>query len=64
MSSITRRRVLGVAAGAAGAAAGLALAGSAVADGPRTAAPAARPAPATVEGGYQGPRRPGGPAPG
>ncbi|MFE9740467.1 tyrosinase cofactor [Streptomyces sp. NPDC006477] len=61
MSSITRRRALGVAAGAAGAAAGLALAHSAVAATPRAAtAPAAGPAPAAFDEVYQGRRIRGG----
>ncbi|MBX9421561.1 MULTISPECIES: apotyrosinase chaperone MelC1 [Streptomyces] len=61
MSSITRRRALGVAAGAAGAAAGLALTHSAVAAVPRAAtAPAAGPAPAAFDEVYQGRRIRGG----
>ncbi|MFI2739240.1 tyrosinase cofactor [Streptomyces sp. NPDC018711] len=59
MSSITRRRALGVAAGAAGAAAGLALAGQAAA-APRAAATPA--APASFDEVYQGRRIKGGPS--
>ncbi|MFF0425038.1 tyrosinase cofactor [Streptomyces sp. NPDC021012] len=59
MSSITRRRALGVAAGAAGAAAGLALAGQAVA-APRAAATPA--APDSFDEVYQGRRIKGGPS--
>ncbi|MER7518316.1 apotyrosinase chaperone MelC1 [Streptomyces sp. NPDC126499] len=64
MSSITRRKALGVAAGAAaGAAAGLALAGQATAATARTAAPAAGPAaPGSFDEVYQGRRIKGGPA--
>ncbi|MGW8363358.1 apotyrosinase chaperone MelC1 [Streptomyces wedmorensis] len=60
MSSITRRRALGVAAGAAGAAAGLAAAGSATAAAPR--ATAAEPVPASFDEVYQGRRIKGGPS--
>ncbi|MFG2867336.1 tyrosinase cofactor [Streptomyces sp. NPDC048338] len=56
MSSITRRRVLGVAAGAA--ASGIALAGSAAAA--PGAAPTAVPAPASFDEVYQGRRIKGG----
>ncbi|MFH8841739.1 tyrosinase cofactor [Streptomyces sp. NPDC017868] len=59
MSSITRRRALGVAAGAAGAAAGLALAGQAAA-APRAAATPA--APDSFDEVYQGRRIKGGPS--
>ncbi|MFJ9809244.1 tyrosinase cofactor [Streptomyces sp. NPDC101158] len=61
MSSITRRKALGVAAGAAGAAAGLALAGSAVA-APRSGGPAAGAAPAEFDEVYLGRRIKGGPS--
>ncbi|GAA2769591.1 apotyrosinase chaperone MelC1 [Streptomyces showdoensis] len=62
MSSITRRQALGVAAGAAGAVAGLALAGSAGATTPRAAAPAAGPEPTAFDEVYQGRRIKGGPS--
>ncbi|GAA3399147.1 apotyrosinase chaperone MelC1 [Streptomyces roseoviridis] len=65
MSSITRRKALGVAAGAAaGAAAGLALAGHADAATARTAAPAAgaAAAPGSFDEVYQGRRIKGGPS--
>ncbi|MEV8588778.1 tyrosinase cofactor [Streptomyces sp. NPDC051180] len=62
MSDITRRRALGVAAGAAGAVAGVALAGSAIAAGPQDAAPAAAPAPGSFDEVYQGRRIKGGPS--
>ncbi|MEU8760263.1 tyrosinase cofactor [Streptomyces sp. NPDC048659] len=62
MSSITRRQALGVAAGAAGAVAGLALAGSAGAATPPADAPAALPEPAAFDEVYQGRRIIGGPA--
>ncbi|MFJ3504284.1 MULTISPECIES: tyrosinase cofactor [unclassified Streptomyces] len=61
MSSITRRRALGVAAGAASAVAVLAEAGPAAA-APRAAAPAAGPDPASFDEVYQGRRIRGGPA--
>ncbi|MFE5831835.1 tyrosinase cofactor [Streptomyces sp. NPDC056508] len=61
MSSITRRRALGVAAGAASAVAALAQAGPAAA-APRAAAPAAGPDPASFDEVYQGRRIRGGPA--
>lgn len=59
MSSITRRRALGVAAGAAGAAAGLALAGHAAAAPRAAAAPAV---PDSFDEVYQGRRIKGGPS--
>ncbi|MER8232871.1 tyrosinase cofactor [Streptomyces sp. NPDC094049] len=62
MSSFTRRRALGVAAGAAGVAAGLAVAGSAVAAPDRPATPAADPVPASFDEVYQGRRIQGGPS--
>ncbi|MFG2639708.1 tyrosinase cofactor [Streptomyces sp. NPDC048370] len=62
MSSITRRKALGVAAGAAGAVTGLAVAGSAGAAAPRAAAPAAGSAPASFDETYLGRRIKGGPA--
>ncbi|MER5308456.1 tyrosinase cofactor [Streptomyces sp. NPDC002773] len=62
MSSITRRRALGVAAGAAGAAAVLARTGPAAAAAPRAAAPAAGPDPASFDEVYQGRRIKGGPS--
>ncbi|MFJ4873123.1 tyrosinase cofactor [Streptomyces sp. NPDC088757] len=62
MSSITRRRALGVAAGAAGAVTLLAQAGPASASAPRAAAPAAGSDPAAFDEVYQGRRIQGGPA--
>ncbi|MFI1659929.1 tyrosinase cofactor [Streptomyces sp. NPDC020472] len=62
MSSITRRRALGVAAGAAGAVTVLAQAGPAAASAPRAAAPAADSDPASFDEVYQGRRIQGGPA--
>ncbi|MGW9437634.1 apotyrosinase chaperone MelC1 [Streptomyces sp. NPDC055607] len=62
MSSITRRRALGVAAGAAGAVTLLARANPAAASAPRTAAPAAGSDPAAFDEVYQGRRIQGGPA--
>ncbi|WP_411074862.1 apotyrosinase chaperone MelC1 [Streptomyces sp. cmx-4-7] len=60
MSSITRRRALGVAAGAAGAVTVLAQAGPAAAS--RAAAPAAGSDPASFDEVYRGRRIRGGPA--
>ncbi|WP_225803910.1 tyrosinase cofactor [Streptomyces sp. NK15101] len=62
MSSITRRRALGVAAGAAGAVTVLAQAGPAAASAPRAAAPAADSDPASFDEVYRGRRIQGGPA--
>ncbi|MFD3945318.1 tyrosinase cofactor [Streptomyces sp. NPDC058579] len=62
MSSITRRKALGVAAGAAGAVAGLTAAGAAGAAAPLAAAPAGGSAPASFDETYLGRRIKGGPA--
>ncbi|MFF9012925.1 tyrosinase cofactor [Streptomyces sp. NPDC014870] len=62
MSTITRRKALGVAAGAAGAVAGLAAAGAADAAAPLAAAPASGSAPASFDETYLGRRIKGGPA--
>ncbi|MEU8520201.1 tyrosinase cofactor [Streptomyces sp. NBC_01216] len=62
MSSITRRKALGVAAGAAGAAVGLVLASPARATAPRTADRAAEPVPESFDEAYLGRRITGGPA--